>query len=292
MKYIPKKLEVPKHLTVCRVAAYCRVSTQQEIQLHSLEAQHRFFEKQISRRKNWILVGIYADQASGKNNQKMPEFQRLMKDCRTGKIDIVLIKSISRMGRNTLQFLIACGELHALGVDLCFDVEHLSTSDPKLYQMLTIFAGLYQNEIEEKSAAIRWTNQVKFASGSSGYINRQCYGYRLDENGQLVPDQVEAAIVRMIFRWHEQGCSLREISQRLHNAAIPTPRGKETWGIESLRKLLNNEKYTGDVLLQKTYVADFFTGRQKENHGELTQYLIHGNHEAILKTNNIQLSHS
>lgn len=282
MKHIPKKLEIPKHLTVCRVAAYCRVSTQQEIQFHSLEAQREFFVKQIRRRKNWIFAGIYADQASGKNNQKMPEFQRLMEDCRNGNIDLVLIKSISRMGRNTLQFLMACSELHALGVDLCFEVEHLSNSDPKLYQMLTIFAGLYQNEIEEKSAAIRWTNQVKFAVGTSGYIDRPCYGYRRNEEGKLVPNPVEAAIVRMIFRWHEHGCSLREISQRLYTAAIPSPRGKEAWGIESLRKLLNNEKYTGDVLLQKTYVSDFFTGRQKKNCGELAQYLIQSNHEGVL----------
>ena len=190
VKIIPAKpvIDYPRPL---RVAAYCRVSTQQEIQHHSLEVQEKYYGKYINGTLNWTFVGIYAEQTSGRHHCKMKEFQRMMDDCRTGKIDYILVKSISRLGRNTLQFLQACDELKALGVDVYFEVEKLHINDPQTVRMLTLYASLYQNESETKSFAIRWGFRVRFNNGSAAFYNRPCYGYRKDEDGtlEIVPDE-------------------------------------------------------------------------------------------------------
>ncbi len=283
VRVVKKCASLPRIKFVKRVAAYCRVSTLQELQYNSLEAQRSYYEKMVAKHPEWTLVGIYADQKSGRNNKKMVEFQRMMADCRAGKIDLIFIKSISRMGRNTVQFLEACIELYSLGVEIFFEVEQLYASDPQAMRMLTIYASLYQNESESKSYAITWGLRVRFSDGSSKVANKICYGYGHDENGELVPIPEEADVIRMIYAWHSQGVSLRSISARLQEQNLLSPRGKPKWGIETIRKILQNEKYRGDVLLQKTFVADFFTGRQTPNRGEHTKYLITEHHEAIIK---------
>ena len=151
---------LPKMIIHRKVAAYCRVSTQQEIQHHSLEAQLEYYEKRILGTPSWEFEGIYADEASGRNNRKMYDFQRLMDDCRAGKIDLIITKSISRLGRNTLQFLNACAELKALNVDVFFEVEKLYLHNPKAVRLLTIYASVYQNESEVKSAYTRIAQAV------------------------------------------------------------------------------------------------------------------------------------
>jgi DNA invertase Pin-like site-specific DNA recombinase len=283
VKVITKYTAPPLKRLYKNVAVYCRVSTLQEIQHNSLEAQRSYYEKYIASHPEWRLVEIYADQASGRNNKKMDAFQRMMADCRVGKIDFILIKSISRMGRNTVEFLKACSELNRLGVEVFFEVEKVYASDPRAVRMLTIFAGLYQNESEAKSFAIAWGHRVRFADGSSKMANRICYGYEHNENGELVPVPQEAEVVRMIYAWHDQGWSLRKISAELQRRDILSPRGKAKWGIETIRKILQNQKYHGDVMLQKTYVANFFTGRQAINKGEYAKYLISEHHEAIIE---------
>lgn len=273
---------LPKEVRPTRVAAYCRVSTMQEIQHHSLEAQRDYYEKLIASRPHWIFVGVYTDQASGRHNLKMQDFQRLLGDCRNGKIDLILVKSISRMGRNTVQFLQACTELNDIGVDVYFEVEKLHINDPQAVRLLTIYASLYQNESESKSALITWGIRVRFANGSSGLANRPCYGYRRNAAGllEIVPE--EAEIVRQIFRWHREGRSLRYIAKALGNMGINSPRGHTNWSVETIRKILNNEKYYGNVLLQKTYISNYFTGRQSVNNGELERYLLERHHSAII----------
>ena len=276
-------VKFPDMIRPKRVAAYCRVSTEQEIQYHSLEIQKKYFTDEIAEKVNWIFVGVYADQASGRHNKKMKNFQRMMRDCRDGKIDLILVKSVSRLGRNTVQFLQACGELNRFGVDVFFEVERLHINDPDAIRLLTIYASLFQNESEDKSAAIRWSFRVRFHDGSSGFADRICYGYTQDENGNLIPDPARAEVVRAIFTWRNNGLSLRAITAQLKEHGIPSPRGNPVWHIETVRKILNNEKYYGDVLLQKTYVPDYFTGRQSPNNGELDQYLIKGHHEGIVE---------
>ena len=274
--------QLPQAIRPKRVAAYCRVSTMQEIQHHSLEAQRDYYEKLIASRPHWIFVGVYTDQVSGRHNLKMRDFQRMLEDCRNGKIDLVLVKSISRMGRNTVQFLQACTELNGLGVDVYFEVEKLHINDPQAVRLLTIYASLYQNESESKSALITWGIRVRFANGSSGFANRPCYGYRRNPAGllEIVPE--EAEIVRQIFRWHREGRSLRYIAKALGNMGINSPRGHTNWSVETIRKILNNEKYYGNVLLQKTYISNYFTGRQSVNNGELERYLLERHHSAII----------
>ena len=286
MKDIKIKPGISRSLLVQRknVAAYCRVSTQQEKQHHSLEAQQEYFAKRIGCRPGWIFVGVYADEASGRNNKRMREFQRMMADCREGKIDLILVKSISRLGRNTLQFLLACDELNRLGVEVYFEIEKVYISDPKAMKALTIYAGLFQDESENKSFSIRWGNTTRLQNGTSRLYDRICYGYKHDEADHLIPDPYEAEVVRKIFRWRCDGVSLRKISALLSEERICAPRGGTKWSIETIRKILNNEKYFGNVLLQKTYVADFFTGKQRENQGELEKFLITGHHEAIVTT--------
>ena len=265
-----------------RVAAYCRVSTPQEMQYHSLEAQRKHFEKYIDSKLNWIFVGVYAEQASGRHNAKMKEFQRMMADCRAGNIDFILVKSISRLGRNTLQFLQACNELKDLGVDVYFEVENLHINDPYAVRLLTIYAGMYQNESESKSYGIKWGFRVRFKSGDAKFYNRPCYGYKKGADGTLEIVPEEAAVVTLIFDWKSEGASLRTIASRLMDMKIKAPRGGDIWGIETVRKILNNEKYYGDVCLQKTYIADYFTGKQVPNRGECDRYLLRDHHTAII----------
>ena len=212
-----------------RVAAYCRVSTTQEIQYHSLEAQREYYSKYIDSKIDWIFVGIYADQASGRHNLRMKEFQRMMADCRAGKIDYIIVKSISRLGRNTLQFLNTCSELIQLNIDVYFQTENLHIRDPQAIRMLTIYASLYQNESESKSHNVRWGNIVRFMDGSSKFFDRSCYGYKNGGDGALEIVPSEAAVVRAIYEWHNDGVSLREISLRLRDAEIKAPRGGNAW---------------------------------------------------------------
>ena len=284
MKVTMRPATKPPQIIIHRkVAAYCRVSTQQEIQHHSLEAQREYYEKRILSTPGWEFVGIYADEASGRNNQKMYDFQRMMDDCRAGKIDLIITKSISRLGRNTLQFLNACEELKALDVDVLFEVEKLYLHNPKAVRLLTIYASVYQNESEVKSAYTRWGIRTRYANGTSATANLPCYGYRRDINGELVIEPTEAAVIQLIYHLRDQGSSLRKIVHELKERAIPSPTGKAAWGVETVRRILQNEKYKGHVLLQKTYVSNFFTGKRATNNGELPKYLLEGHHEAIIK---------
>ena len=284
MKIIVKPASaLPQILTYKKVAAYCRVSTLQEIQHHSLIAQQQYYAELIHNHPGWIFAGIYTDQASGRHNLKMRDFQRMMEDCRNGHIDLILVKSISRMGRNTVQFLQSCTELNRLGVDVYFEVEKLYIHDPKAVRLLTIYASVYQNESESKSELVRWGIRTRFANGTSALVNRPCYGYRQNEDGYLVPVPEEAEIVRSIYRWRQQGMSLRKIVSVLKELGVQSPRGKPAWSIETIRKILNNEKYYGNVLLQKTYISHYFTGKQAANNGELPRYLLEAHHTAIIR---------
>lgn len=277
-----------KHLIVKRnlckkVAAYCRVSTDQEIQLHSLEIQQEYYENLIKAKTGWQFVGIYTDTASGLNNKKMLGFQDLMNDCRNGKIDLILIKSISRLGRNTLQFLNSCDELKTLNVEVFFEVEKIYASDLNATLLMTVYESMFQHESEEKSFNTRWGIRVGFANGSSKFANAECYGYRKNCNGELEVYEPEAEIIRNIYNWHDQGVSLRGISKKLSELRIKSPRGKDIWGIETIRLILNNEKYRGNVLLQKTFVAEIFSKKRRPNQGEYPQYLLENHHEAIIE---------
>ncbi len=282
IKTIPAK-NIPCRFKPLRVAAYCRVSTEQDIQYHSLEVQREYFHNYISNHPNWVFVDIYADQSSGRHNVKMKEFQRMLNDCRAGKIDYIVVKSISRLGRNTVQFLQACNEFKALNIDVFFEVEKLHINDPEATKALTILESLYQQESETKSYSIRWSNLWRFKDGSSKFYNRKCYGYCHDNNGNLIIVPEEAEVVKLIYKLRSEGDTLSGIARQLMDKEIPAPRGGKIWRAETVSRILKNEKYYGDVCLQKTYIADYFTGKQVPNRGEYTSYLFENHHEGIIK---------
>ena len=168
-------------------------------------------------------------------------------------------------------------------MDVLFEVEKLYLHNPKAVRLLTIYASVYQNENEIKSAYTRWGIRSRFANGSSAFANLPCYGYRRDTNGQLIIEPAEAAVVQLIYDLRDQGLSLRNIVQELKVRNIPSPTSKPTWSVETVRRILQNEKYKGHVLLQKKYVSNFFTRKRSKNVGELPKYLLKNHHKAIIK---------
>lgn len=272
----------PATMKRLRVAAYCRVSTRQEEQDSSIKQQERYYEQYISKNKNWTNAGVFSERVSGLNMKGRTEFQALMKLCRRRKIDLILVKSFSRLGRNTLDMLRALRELKDLGVDIYFEEENLWLHDERMEMLIAVFCALAQSESENISQNIRWGVRQGFRMGTSGYADFVCYGYKRGDDGQLAIDEPDAAIVQRIFLMRAEGKSLGAISDWLYESKVPSPTGKERWSRETISKLLWNEKYTGDVLLQKTFVKNVLTGKQFKNCGELERYLIQQHHPMII----------
>jgi site-specific DNA recombinase len=266
-----------------RVAAYCRVSTKHDEQLSSLAAQEVYYENYIINHTNWELAGIYVDQGTGRNILKRNQFQQMLIDCKQGKIDLILTKSITRFGRNTLDVLNCFRELKLLGVDVYFEIEKHYLSNPRSELLMTVLTAISQEESRQKSQNIRWGIQRSFENEDTKYKHRICFGYCHDQNGNLVVNAAQAEIVRLIYDLRLEGWSLRQIANELAVREIRSPRGSQRWGAETLNKILNNEKYTGNVLLQKTVVEDFLTGKQRRNRGQENQYLITASHQAIIE---------
>ena len=265
-----------------KVAAYCRVSSVNDEQMGSLDFQQKYYQELIDKNEYWELVGIYADHATGRNISNRPQFRQLLVDCRVGKINLIITKSISRFARNTLDVLSTCQELKALGVDVYFEVERIWLSKQTSDLILTIYAACFQNESEDKSFSIKWGIKRSFESADSKFLNRVCYEYQKGPEGQLVIKKDEATIIRDIFRLYIDGYSIRQLIDELFQRNIPSPRGNDRWGAEYISKILSNEKYTGNVLLGKTYVANFFDGKQIKNNGEEFKYLVSECHPMII----------
>ena len=265
-----------------RVAAYCRVSTDHEEQSSSLEMQERYYTRLIEQTPNWINAGIFSEKVSGLEVKKRQEFRKLLRSCRKGKIDLILTKSVSRFGRNTLDSLRALQELQVLGVDVYFEAEKLWLHDRQMQVLMTAYVAFAQAESEGASQSIRWGIKEGFRSGRSGYAEFVCFGYKQDDNGKLVIDEPDAKIVREIFEMRASGKSLGAISDWLYEQEVFSPTGKRRWSRETISKLLKNEKYTGDVLLQKTFVKDLFSGKQVKNVGERESFLYQDHHPAII----------
>ena len=265
-----------------RVAAYCRVSSDKEEQRSSLDSQIQYYQEQITACESWDFAGIFSDRGSGLKDEERTALQAMMKKCRQGKIDLILTKSISRFGRNTLNTLITARELKALGVDVWFEKEHIHLLSEDSEMMLTACAMFAQAESESMSRNIRAGIRYGFKSGNSGYANFVCYGYELDSDGQLAVNEAQAVIVREMFTRRAAGQSLAKISEWLYKAGIKSPAGKERWSRETINKTLHNEKYTGEVVLQKTYISDLLDGVQIKNTGEKARYLYLNHHPAII----------
>lgn len=266
-----------------RVAAYARVSTDSDEQLSSYEAQVDFYTRHIQSNPEWEFVGLYADEGiSGTNTKKREGFNRMVKDALDGKIDLILTKSISRFARNTVDTLTTVRKLKEQNVEVYFEKENIYTLDAKGEVMITIMSSLAQEESRSISENITWGKRRSMEEGKFSLAYKNFLGYKKGKDGILEIVEEEAKIVREIYRRFLDGQTIRIIADYLTSQGIPTPGGKEMWRVSTIRSILTNEKYKGDALLQKTYVADFLTKRVKKNCGEIPQYYIKDSHPAII----------
>lgn len=261
-----------------KVAAYARVSSGKDEMLHSLSAQVSYYSQLIQNHAGWEYVGVYSDKAYTGTKNERPQFQKLLSDCKLGKVDMIITKSISRFARNTLDTLNVTRSLKDLGVDVYFEKEriHSISSDGEL--MLTILASFAQGESLSVSENCKWRIRKQFKQGISTSSKAIGYDYK-DNEFEIVPE--EAKIVKMIFSDYLSGAGLHYIAKKLINMGIKTYHNKK-WSRSTLRKILQNEKYTGDLILQKTFIKDHLSKQKCINKGELPKYHIKDDHEAII----------
>ena len=261
-----------------RVAAYARVSVEKEASLHSLAAQVSYYSKFIQSRKDWEYVGVYVDEGLSGTRANRPELQRLLQDCRDGKIDMVIMKSVSRFARNTLMTLESIRELKALGVDIYFERENIHSISGKGELLLTLVAAFAQTEAQSASENSRWRIRKNFEAGIP--VSTPIYGFRMKKGKfYLVPE--EAEIIREIFAMYLDGLGRTAIAERLNERGVPAPEGGK-WLPGRLYDILRNEKHAGDLTMQKYYIKDYLTKKTVKNRGEKAQFFVEHNHEAII----------
>lgn len=265
-----------------RVCAYCRVSTRSTEQKKSFESQVQYYTRFIQENPTWTLVEIYTDEArSGTKIQHRDGFQAMIQESKRGNIDLILTKSITRFARNTIDSIETIRMLKELGVEVYFEKERMSTLSQKSEQLLTILSSIAQGEAESISTNNRWAIKRRFQNGTY-IIGTPAYGYQKDENGNLVIQSEEARIVRRIFDAYLSGKGSYRIAKELQAEGIPTIRAAKNWGESTVKEILKNPVYIGDLIYQKTYTTEGVPFQKKKNHGELPRYLISDNHEPII----------
>lgn len=295
VEVIPAKTEKMKgKMRRTRVAAYCRVSTYEDAQAGSFELQVQYFRETIEKNPNYELVKIYADEGvSGTSMKKRVKFQEMIQDCRLGKIDLILTKSVSRFARNTRDCLETIRELKALNppVGVYFEAENLNTIESKNEFTLGVMSLVAQGESEQKSASIIWSVIERFKRGIPIISTHNLLGYDKDRYGKMVIDEEEAEVIRYIYGCYKDGQSVRQIAENLTEQHIPTVNGGTVWSSSTIRNILKNEKYCGDVLMQKTFTVDCFSHKVVKNKGQKPQYRLRDHHPPIIprkEWNNIQ----
>jgi DNA invertase Pin-like site-specific DNA recombinase len=266
-----------------RVAAYARVSTDSDEQFTSFEAQVDYYTRQITANADWVLVEVYTDEGiSGTNTKKRDGFNRMISDALSGKIDLIITKSISRFARNTVDTLTAVRQLKEKGVEVYFEKENIYTMDSKGELLITIMSSLAQEESRSISENVAWGKRAKCEEGKVYLPYKQFLGYEKGSDGQpqIVVEQAET--VRLIYKLFLDGLMPSGIAKRLEAMGILSPAGKQRWQPGTVESILTNEKYKGDALLQKTFCVDFLTKKMKRNEGELPQYYVEQSHPAIV----------
>lgn len=274
------KLEGTKIRTFIRkrVAAYARVSSDKDAQLHSLSAQISYYNSYIGSREDWEFAGVYADEALTGTKDNRPEFQRMLADCRDGKIDMIITKSITRFARNTVTLLATIRELRDLGIDVYFEKENIHTLSADGELMIILLAAYAQEESYNVSENQKWRIRRMFEQGRPN--TGRMLGYRLKDGVlQIVPE--EAEIVKMIFNDYLSGMGKIAIIKKLTRMGVPTLSGGQ-WRENTVLGILTNEKYTGDMLLQKTYRLDHISKKVMVNRGEKRKYFVENSHEPII----------
>ena len=267
-----------------RVAAYCRVSTDREEQEHSFETQKAMYTEMIMMKPTWQMAGIYADEGiTGTVAKKRPGFMKMIEDCRKGKIDMIVTKSVSRFSRNNLDCLMYVRELKQLGIPIIFEKEGINTIQVSSELLLTLFGALSQAESESISMNVKLGIRQSLKNGNVRFSYKTFLGYRKGADGQpeIVPEQAD--IVRRIYNDFLAGATYLEIAKRLTEENVPTMGGGSRWFSERIKSILKNEKYKGDALLQKTYITDPISKRVKKNNGELPMYYVENSHPAIIE---------
>ena len=265
------------------MAAYCRVSTDQLEQLSSYEAQVAYYTTFITNHPDYGMAGIYADEGiSGTNTKKREQFNKMIEDCKKGKIDVIITKSISRFARNTLDCLNYVRMLKDLGIGVIFEKENINTLDSKGEVLLTILSSLAQEESNNLSQISTWGIRRRFEQGKVTVNHTKFMGYDKDEEGNLVINEKQAKIVRRIYKEYLDGKGPNRIARELEKERILNWNGKAKWYEGSIRKMLSNEKYKGDALMQKTYTVDFLSKKRAINNGEVPQYYVEDSHPAII----------
>ncbi len=270
---------------ILRVAAYCRVSTYEEAQAGSFELQVQHYKEMIEENPKWELAGIYADEGvSATSMRRRVQFLRMIEDCRSGKIDLIITKGVNRFARNTRDCLDVVRQLKMLSppVGVLFETESLNTLESKNEFTLGVMSLVAQGESEQKSAAITWSIIERFKKGIPIISTHNLLGFDKDSFGQVVIVEEEANIIRYIYDSYMDGSNAREIAQSLTDARIPTVLGNPVWKSSTILRILKNEKYCGDVLMQKTFTVDCFTHKKMRNTGQRPQYLLKGGIPAII----------
>ena len=266
-----------------RVAAYCRVSTKQEEQLHSYETQVKHYTERIQAENGWILEGIYADKGiTGTSCKKRDEFNRMIRRCKQGKIDMIIVKSIARFARNTVDCLKFVRMLNDLNVVVYFEEQDIYSNQPGAEFYITIYGSIAQSESENISANVKWGKARSAKEGNVPFHYKNFLGYRKGADGKPEIDPEEAETIRFIYERFLAGDSLSGIAQKLNDLQIPTPSGKGLWQNSTIQSILSNEKYKGDAIINKTYTKDCLSKKVMINNGERPKYYVENNHPAII----------
>lgn len=257
-----------------RVAAYCRVSTDKDEQLNSFEVQKTYYTEKIASNPNWKMADIFADEGiSGVSMKKRDEFKRMLRHCREGRIDMILVKSVSRFGRNTVDVMRTVRSLREKNITVLFEKENLDTSQMTSELMLAFFSAFSQSESESIRENIIRGNAMAYAQGKVS-VSPAMFGFKKGGDGEPVIDEEQAGVVRMIYKDYLDGMTPGDIKKKLERMHIKTAFGRDTWSTTVILALLQNEKYRGDALLQKTFSPSLFAERSKVNNGERAKYYV------------------
>lgn len=266
-----------------RVAAYCRVSTDQEEQLGSFANQVKYYTDYINENPNYVLAGVYGDEGiSGTSLRNREQFKRLIEDCEEGKIDMVITKSISRFARNTQDCLHYSRMLKNMGIGVFFEKENITTLDAGGELLFTILSSLAQEESRNISENCTWSIRNKFKKGESYQNGTIIYGYDNVPGGKMKINKEQAEVLRKIYSLFLEGNTYAYIAKLLNEEGVAGNKGEPRWNASTVRRMLLNEKYKGDSLLQKTYTVDYLTHKTVKNTGQVDQYYVKDTHPAII----------
>lgn len=266
-----------------RVAAYCRVSTKQEEQINSYEVQKKHYTEKINANPEWQMVGIFADRGiTGTSVLKRDEFNKMIKLCKSKKIDMILVKSISRFARNTVDCLHYTRMLKTLGIDVYFEEQGIHSIKPDAEFYISIYGTIAQSESENISANVKWGKLQSAKEGKVVFMYKNFLGYRKGAEGNPEIDEEQAETVKIIYDRFLAGDSLKQIAVKLQNEKRLSPSGKSEWSTATIRSILSNEKYKGDAIINKTFTVDCLTKEIRKNNGERPKYYVENNHPAII----------